>query len=203
MMNELIRHYDSLIDEGNDPVYDPKPLRDYMDKWDGRPFIDAMCLDRRKTVLEIGIGTGRLAVRVAPLCKRFYGIDISPKTVARAAENLRTYQHVQLICDDFLSHGFSEQFDVIYSSLTFMHIKDKPRAMNKIFSLLKENGLFVLSIDKNQSDFIDMGSRKIKIYPDSPCSIRTCIANAGLALTDEFETEFAHVFAGQRCKACT
>ena len=201
-MNDLIRHYDRLIDENNDPVHDPKPLQDYMDKWDGRPFIDAMCLDRRKNVLEIGVGTGRLAVRVAPLCKEFCGIDISPKTVARAKENLRTYNNVKLICDDFLSHDFSEQFDVIYSSLTFMHIKDKQSAMDKISFLLKENGLFVLSIDKNQSDFIDMGSREIKIYPDSPCSIRTCIANAGLALTDEFETEFAHVFVSRRSNSC-
>ena len=29
-----------LIDENNDSVHDPKPLRDYMDKWDGQAFID-------------------------------------------------------------------------------------------------------------------------------------------------------------------
>ena len=29
-----------LTDEKNDPVHDPKPLRDYMDKWDGQAFID-------------------------------------------------------------------------------------------------------------------------------------------------------------------
>lgn len=59
-------HYDLLIDEGNDPVHDPKSLRDYMDKWDGQGFIDNMELDKNKSVLEIGVGTGRLAVRIAP-----------------------------------------------------------------------------------------------------------------------------------------
>ena len=29
-----------LTDEKNDSVHDPKPLRDYMDKWDGQAFID-------------------------------------------------------------------------------------------------------------------------------------------------------------------
>ena len=29
-----------LTDEKNDPVHDPRPLRDYMDKWDGQAFID-------------------------------------------------------------------------------------------------------------------------------------------------------------------
>ena len=30
--DDIVRHYDSLIDENNDPVHDSKPLRDYMDK---------------------------------------------------------------------------------------------------------------------------------------------------------------------------
>ena len=83
-MNELdilIRHYDALIDEGNDPVFDPPILQKYMDKWDGQAFIDAMELNHNKSVLEIGVGTGRLTVRAAPLCGDFCGIVLSPKTV--------------------------------------------------------------------------------------------------------------------------
>ena len=63
---EVIDHYDRLIEEGNDPVGDPEPLRAYMDKWDGQPFIDALELSKDKTILEIGVGTGRLAVRTVP-----------------------------------------------------------------------------------------------------------------------------------------
>ncbi len=43
-----------------------------------------MQLNCSKSVLEIGVGTGRLAVRVAPLCGEFYGVDISFKTIERA-----------------------------------------------------------------------------------------------------------------------
>ena len=87
-MKEVIEHYNKLIDENNDPVHDSKPLKDYMDKWDGGRFIESMKLNKNKTVLEIGVGTGRLAIKVAPLCQLFLGIDISPKTITRAAENL-------------------------------------------------------------------------------------------------------------------
>lgn len=87
----ITHHYDLLIDENNDPVHDPKPLQDYMDKWDGQVFIDKMILNKENKVLEIGVGTGRLAVRVAPLCKDFFGIDISPKTIDRAKENFKVY----------------------------------------------------------------------------------------------------------------
>lgn len=197
-MKNVIEHYNQLIDENNDPVHDPKPLREYMDKWDGKKFIDSMQLDKSKSVLEIGVGTGRLARKVAPNCNRLVGIDISPKTIDRATENLSSYLNVALVCGDFMSFEFEEQFDIIYSSLTFMHIREKAFAIQKIASLLKTDGLFVLSIDKNQSDFIDMGTRQIKIYPDNPSDVCHFIANANLELTDQFETDNAHVIVSKK-----
>ena len=197
-MKNVIEHYNQLIDENNDPVHDPKPLREYMDKWDGTKFIDSMELDKSKSVLEIGVGTGRLAIKVAPNCGRFVGIDISPKTIERARENLSSYNNIELICADFMSLVLDGRFDVIYSSLTFMHIEDKASAIQKIASLLNTNGLFVLSIDKNQSDFIDMGTRKIKIYPDNPTDVCHFIDDANLELTNQFETDNAHVIVSKK-----
>lgn len=194
----VTHHYDLLIDENNDPVHDPKPLQDYMDKWDGQDFINAMQLDKTKKVLEIGVGTGRLAVRVAPLCGKFFGIDISPKTIDRAKENLKNFKNIALICDDFLKHNFNETFDVIYSSLTFMHIEKKQTAINKVAALLKGNGKFVLSIDKNRDRFIDTGTRKIAVFPDTPQNTVSYIDNAGLKLMEQIETEFAHIFVATK-----
>lgn len=195
---QVIAHYDALVDENNDPVRDPKPLRDYMDKWDGQSFIDKMKLNSSKSVLEIGVGTGRLARRVAPFCREFCGIDISSKTIERAKENLTEYSNVSLICGDFAEIEFDRNFDVIYSSLTFMHFEDKVRIIAKIADALNNKGRFVLSIDKNQTEFIDMGSRKIKIFPDSPDVIMHAISQAGLVLIECFETEFAHILVSEK-----
>lgn len=194
----VTHHYDLLIGENNDPVHDPKPLRDYMDKWDGQGFIDKMELDKNKSVLEIGVGTGRLAVRVAPLCGKFCGIDISPKTIDRAKENLAEYRNVKLICGNFLSYKFDSKFDVIYSSLTFMHIEEKQKAVNKIAELLNNAGRFVLSIDKSQSEYIDTGTRKIKIYPDNADAIAEYIKAAGLTILNQYDTEFSTIFVAQK-----
>lgn len=194
----VTHHYDLLIDENNDPVHDPKPLQDYMDKWDGQAFIDKMELDKDKSVLEIGVGTGRLAVRIAPFCGEFYGVDISSKTIERANENLAEFENARLACADFLSYEFGRTFDVVYSSLTFMHIKEKQKAINKVAALLEDGGKFVLSIDKNQDRFIDTGTRKVTIYPDTPEAIKTYIANSGLLLIEYYETEFATVFVAQK-----
>lgn len=196
--HRVIEHYDLLIDENNDPVHDPKPLRDYMDKWDGQVFIGKMGLNKEKKVLEIGVGTGRLGVRVAPLCSQFVGIDISPKTITRAKENLDVFGNITLICDDFLKHTFSETFDVIYSSLTFIHIEEKQTAINRVAALLNDGGKFVLSIDKNQDELIDMGTRKITVFPDTPEKTASYIDNAELKLLEKIETEFAYIFVAEK-----
>lgn len=195
-MTDVKKHYNNLIDEGQDPVHDPEPLKEYMDKWDGQDFIDKMQLDKSKSVLEIGVGTGRIAVRVAPFCKEFTGIDISEKTVAIAKKNIKMsfLKKPELICADFLEYNFSKIYDVIYSSLTFLHIKEKQRAFDIVYKLLNMNGLFVLSIDKNQDNFIDMDSYKIDVYPDNPDDIKKYANNSGLKCIDESETEFANIF---------
>ena len=197
-IEQVVAHYDSLIDENNDPVHDPKPLRDYMDKWDGQNFIDKMELDNDKSVLEVGVGTGRLAVRVAPLCSQFFGIDISPKSIDRAKENLLECTNVSLYCEDFMTFEFSQTFDVVYSSLTFMHIEEKQKAVNKVATLLKDGGKFVLSIDKNQDGFIDTGMRKIVVFPDTLSGMKNYIENSGLMVLEHYETEFAYIFIAEK-----
>ena len=195
-MNEVAKHYDILIDEGQDPVHDPKPLKDYMNKWDGQLFIDKMQLDKTKSVLEIGVGTGRIAVSVAPECKDFTGIDVSEKTIAQAGKNIKSglFKKPVLICADFLEYKFEKNYDVVYSSLTFMHIQQKQKAFDMVSKILNPNGRFVLSIDKNRDRYIDMGAYKVKVYPDNETDIKAYAKNAQLKLIEEFETEFAFIF---------
>jgi ubiquinone/menaquinone biosynthesis C-methylase UbiE len=193
-MNDIINHYDKLIDENNDPFNDPPAVKEYMDKWDGQAFIDEMQLDSSKTVLEICVGTGRLAGRVCGMCKQFTGIDFSPKTIQRAKENLKQFKNTELICADFFAYDFNNRFDVVYSSLTFFHFADKQAAIRKIASLLKDNGRFILSISKDTEETVDYGDRKITFYQDDPAQIRIFLAESGLKIINAFETEFAYIF---------
>ena len=79
-----------------------------------------------------------------------------------------------------------------------MHIEEKQKAINKVAALLKDGGRFVLSIDKSQSDTIDYGTRKIKIYPDNKEDIVKYITQSGMSLIKIFETEFAEIFAAAK-----
>lgn len=192
---DTIEHYDNLIRENNDPVRDPDILKEHMEKWDGKQFIDALELSKDKIVLEIGIGTGRIAVKTAPYCSKLYGVDISPKTIDRAKENLAFTDRVEYILADYLEYEFNTKFDVIYSSLTLLHIENKQSFFNKVYSELKSNGRFVLSIDDdNQDNYLDMGEYKVRIYPDNPADTQLGLLNAGFIIKEIIKTEFAHIF---------
>lgn len=80
-MNEVAKHYDLLIENGNDPVLDSPALSQYMDKWDGQKFIKLLNVDKNKNILEIGCGTGRIAKKIIDYCKTYVGIDVSRKTI--------------------------------------------------------------------------------------------------------------------------
>lgn len=190
----VIDYYDKLIDENNDPFRDADILKAYMNKWDGEEFIAALRLTRDKTVLEIGIGTGRLAAKAAACCNRLYGIDISSKTIFRAKENLAFAKNVRCINADYLEYKFKMKFDVVYSSLTLLHIKEKQAFFNKVYDDLQLNGRFVLSIDDNQDDYLVMGNYKVKVFPDNPADTKEGLLKAGFVINEIIKTEFAHIF---------
>ena len=195
---EVINHYDLLIEEDNDPFRDPPILQEYMSQWDGERFIEAMELTKRKKVLEIGIGTGRIAAKVAPFCMTLTGIDISPKTIKRAEENLKEHTNIVFVCDDFNNYQFSETFDVIYSSLTMMHFRHKKQVITKIDTLLSKSGIFCLSIDKNQSEYIDMGTRKVRVYPDTLENMESLIKATAMSVAMVFETDHAYIIVSKK-----
>lgn len=192
------RHYDLLIEENNDPVFDPPELKAYMDGWDGERFLCSLGDLRGKSVLEIGVGTGRLAVRVCPLCEKFSGIDLSPNTVLRAKKNLSAFSDAKIFCGNFFSYPFSEKFDVIYSSLVLLHFKRKRAALKKAKKLLKNDGIFAISLDKCRNRYIDCGTRKVRVYPDDPKKIEKTLAALGFVLSDSYETERAFIIIAKK-----
>ncbi len=105
-----------------------------------------------ETVLEIGAGIGRMTAYLAERFKRVYGVDVSPNMIRQARENLRAVNNVQLDigngCD--LGNYEDEQFDLVFSYLTFQHIPDKKITMNYIREagrVLKRGGYFYFQVN--------------------------------------------------------
>jgi len=163
-MVSAFEHYESLIDEGNDPAQDPPIGQAYMSQWDGPLFFDGLN-GNDKRVLEIGIGTGRVAKSVLGLgCRFLTGIDTSPKTLARADLNLRDFSNKELVLADICEFVRPNTFDAAYSVLTFLHIEDKEQALKNIYTSLLPNGTFLLSVSKDE-EWFDFNDRRVKLYP--------------------------------------
>jgi len=193
---DAARHYDLLVDEGVDFTLDPPVLRNYMNRWDGPRFIEALRTRAPQSALEIGVGTGRLATQIVKFCWDFTGIDISPKSIAVAREHLKAYEEAKLVCGDFLSYDFARQFDAISSSLTFLHIEDKAAAISKTAGLLHPGGLFLLSIDQEQKgELFDVNYRLVRIWPDDPAETEAALLAAGFSIEERWETGAAIIFA--------
>lgn len=75
-----------------------------------------------------------------------------------------------------------------------MHIQDKMEAFRKVAKILKPNGRFVLSIDKNQSEYIDYGTRKVLVYPDKVDDIKRIVSGTSIEISKIIEIENAYIF---------
>ena len=195
----VAEHYDLLVQEGDDPAQDPPALRDYMDNWDGQPFLNALGLSSESGVLEIGVGTGRLAKRVLEIgCGHFTGIDISSAAIQRAKQNVSDWSNVTLIQGDFMTCQFPRTFDVVYCSLALFHFQDKAAFLRKTAEWLNAKGRVGLSVPKEKEKSIVFGSRQVELYPDDLDTLKALLTDAGLVLTEAFDVEFAHVLVAEK-----
>lgn|GEM_PF-2465961 len=132
---EVARHYDLIIDEIDDPAhpvtdpfYDEGWMREWLEQADGPAFFQALGDVRGQAVLEIGVGTGRVARKVLELgCAHLTGIDISAKTLQRARRNLAGWPNVELVLCDAEEFRRESAFDAAYCVWAFFHIADQRR----------------------------------------------------------------------------
>jgi arsenite methyltransferase len=100
--------------------------------------------------LDIGCGTGSLALRLAPSCGQVHGLDYSREMIRIANAKLRD----QSVANVTFHHGaFDESFttfgegtlDGIWAGSLLHLVEDRTAALARIFRLLKPGGRFVSS----------------------------------------------------------
>ena len=115
---------------------------------------------RGKSILDIGCGFGDALKLIKNRTEEFQftGIDIVPNFIEKAREANINSSNIQFICDDFLSHHFGTQFDIIVASGPFnFKLKDQDNlgfidaCMRKAMSLCREGLAF--DFLSNQVDF--------------------------------------------------
>lgn len=139
-------------------------------------LVHELLTDTSKTVLDVGCGAGWHLEEFARLGYRFLaGIDLSRKSLGNFTWR-SDFKEINLINDDFLTYEFSRKYACItnFNSCLgqFGRIKDK-QFLKKVFDLLDDNGLFVMTVfTADKAENLE-GSYKVKYSDNSSIFVLT------------------------------
>lgn len=95
-------------------------------------------------ILEIGCGVGRVGTALAPVCRHWFGADISGEMLKHAAKRLASHPNVTLVeLEDVNLRMFPDNgLDLTYCTVVFMHLYewDRYRYVQEMFRVLRPGG---------------------------------------------------------------
>jgi putative AdoMet-dependent methyltransferase len=134
---------------------DPNEIAAYEQKSGVKPeqereFLLALGVSDEHTLLELGSGTGILALEAAKLCKKVYALDVSEVMLnyAHAKAEREDIKNIAFIRAGFLSYQHDgELVDFVVTRHALHHLPDfwKVQALWRIAGMLKPGGIFHLS----------------------------------------------------------
>ncbi|MBA2460650.1 MAG: class I SAM-dependent methyltransferase [Actinobacteria bacterium] len=157
--DELAHLGEGHLDRASVAAYDRKAA---FDPTEDVALLRGLGLDARATLVDLGAGTGTLALAAASHCRRVVAVDASPAMVSamqRKAERLGV-ANVECVQSGFLSYGHQgAPADVVYSRNALHHLPDfwKAVALERIASMLGAGGTLrlrdiVYSFDPSEAD---------------------------------------------------
>jgi ubiquinone/menaquinone biosynthesis C-methylase UbiE len=146
---EYVLGYDRKA--GADPTEDVSLLRD-------------LGLNETHTLVDLGTGTGALALAAAPLCRRVVAVDVSDAMLTLLKDKTQRLgiKNIECVQGGFLTYEHrGELADFVYSRNALHHLPDffKALALERIASMLRPGGVLrlhdlVFSFDPREAEHI-------------------------------------------------
>ena len=143
-------------------AYDPKAG---FDPSSDVALLRELGLDERGTLVDLGAGTGTLALAAAAHCRRVVAVDVSPAMVAAVRRKVDALgvENVEAVHAGFLSYEHrGTPADAVYSRNALHHLPDfwKAVALDRIARVLRPRGALLLrdivfDFDSESSRWID------------------------------------------------
>jgi SAM-dependent methyltransferase len=144
--DELAHAGEEHLDSGYVAGYDAKAGTDPTDEV---ALLRGLGLGESDTLVDLGAGTGTLALAAAPFCRRVVAVDVSPAMVDRLRQQADRLglENVECVRAGFLSYAHQgEPADVVYSRHALHHLPDfwKAIALARIGAVLRPGGVLRL-----------------------------------------------------------
>ncbi len=120
-------------------------------------------------VLDVGCGTGLLSLKFLEKADcSIIGVDNSPKMMSifqKKINDLKLSNRINLKLEDASSLNFNlDSFDIVASTVTLHHLKDKYPSIKQIYNILKPEGKFILGdIDMDTTGNVNDPKRLLRI----------------------------------------
>lgn len=106
--------------------------------------------DNTQRYLLIGIGTGYFLKKLEDMGFKGTALDISKESITKAKKiTNKDYTNIQF--GDILKYKNNQKTNLIFCFEVLEHIKDDQKAINNIYKLLKNKGLFIFSVPAHMS----------------------------------------------------
>lgn len=125
-------------------------------------------LKKDDTILDLACGTGTLAISLANLGYKVFGLDLSDEAINVAKEKAKI-NHVDIDFKvlDMSDFKYENQFDVItcfFDSVNFLTLEQIPLMMDSVYQNLKDGGYFIFDLfTHNKMKFFNNTTIKDKL----------------------------------------
>jgi SAM-dependent methyltransferase len=146
--DELARAGPEHLDPAYAAGYDRKTAP-HFDPSDEVALLRDLGLDETHTLVDLGAGTGAVALAAAEVCRRVVAVDVSAAMLAVATDEAerRGLDNVECVTYGFLSYQHQgEPADFVYSRNALHHLPDfwKAIALERIAGFLRPGGILRL-----------------------------------------------------------
>jgi ubiquinone/menaquinone biosynthesis C-methylase UbiE len=145
-VDELAHAGGEHLDSGYVPGYDHKASTD---PTEDVAALRSLGLDETRTLIDLGAGTGTLALAAARYCRRVIAVDVSPVMLAALEQKAAAagITNITLVQSGYLSYAHQgEAADFVYSRNALHHLPDfwKAIALRQVARMLKPGGVLFL-----------------------------------------------------------
>lgn len=106
----------------------------------GESLIELLAPQKGERILDLGCGTGDLAMYLFDCGVDVIGVDNSENMILQARSK---YPNIHFSVKDATDLGYSEEFDAVFSNAVLHWVKPPEQALNSIYKSLKAEGRFV------------------------------------------------------------